>query len=166
VTLPATTFGLRGAVFINDTEALLLGDSSTVIRLNVTTGVVTPLGAAAGIPQTESDPSIGRLTSYQFSRGDFTAGGQIGWIVGSVTRRQTGIPDVVRGVILMTRNGGQTYTRQAITGAPELGLAFSPVRAVDAFAADFATLVGAAGLVAARKQDIQVVAVPCSFVEP
>ncbi|HJU66858.1 MAG TPA: hypothetical protein VJ650_01335 [Gemmatimonadaceae bacterium] len=166
VTLPAATFGLRGAVFINNTEALLLGDSSRVIRLNVTTGVATSVGASAGIPQTENDPALGRLTSYQFSRGDFTPGGQIGWIVGAVTRRQTGTPDVVRGVILMTRDGGQTFTRQAITGAPDLGLGFPAVRAIDAMAPDFATLVGASGLVAARTQDIQVVAEACSFVQP
>lgn len=164
VTLPATTFGLRGAVFINNNEALLLGDSSTVLRLNVTTGAVAPV--VAGVPQTERDPTQGRLTVFQFARGDFTTAGQIGWIAGSVTRRQTGTPDVVRGVILMTRNGGTSFTRQAITGAPDLGLGFSPVRAIDALAPDFATLVGASGLVASRKQDIQVVATPCSFVQP
>ena len=166
VTLPAATQALRGAVFINDTEALLLGDSSTVVRVNVATGVATPLGAAAGIPQTERDSAQGRLISYQFSRGDFTPDGQVGWIVGSATRRQIGTADITRGIILMTRDGGQSFTRQAITGSPDLGLGFPSVRAVDAMAPDFATLVGSSGLVAARKQDIQVVAEPCSFVEP
>jgi hypothetical protein len=161
IILPAGVPSLLGAGFIDNGAALLLGDSSSVLRVDVTTGQVTELGAANGIPQTEI---AGSTTSvFSFSRARFVPGGQIGWITGTVTRRQPGSPDVVQGLILQTRNSGQDWVRQAIESAPENGLAFPPVNALQALSPDFAALSGVNGLIAARTDDSAPAAAACSF---
>ncbi|MFN2400330.1 MAG: hypothetical protein ABR543_17085 [Gemmatimonadaceae bacterium] len=163
ITLPAGTFGLRGSGFVNNTVALLLGDSSVVVRVDAVTGVATRI--TQGVPQTTSGPG-GAVTTFSFNRAYFEPGGQIGWIVGRTVRRQPGVPDVTGGVILISRDAGLTWTRQAISGAPNSGLDFAPVNDVHALAPDFATLGGNNGLVAARKSDVQTGATACSFTEP
>ena len=164
VTLPANTHLLRGLGFINNTDAFLLGDTSTVLRLNTTTGAITPLGAANGIPQTQSDPTTGTLIVYLFTRARFaTDDPNIGWIIGTVVRRVPGQPDVRRGIILITRDGGQTFTRQAVSNAPENGLGFAELRDIFVLNKNFAVVVGDAGFIAARKSDTQNFAALCSF---
>jgi photosystem II stability/assembly factor-like uncharacterized protein len=69
-------------------------------------------------------------------------------------------------VILQSRDGGQTWTRQAIAGAPENGLSFPPVATVQALTRDFAVLGGSNGLVAARIDDSRPAASACSFTQP
>jgi hypothetical protein len=163
LTLPTDTRRLFGTGFINNATALLLGDSSEVLQLDVATGTVTRLTEAQGIPQTEI---VGTASAvFRFSRARFAPDGQLGWITGFVTRRQPGLADVVQGVILQSRDGGQSWTRQAIAGAPENGLAFPPVRALQVLSRDFAALSGANGLVAARKDDSQPTAAACSFTQ-
>lgn len=161
ITLPAVTPNLLGAGFIDEGTALLLGDSSTVLRVDVATGAVTALDGANGIPQTEIVGSA--TTVFRFSRARFVPGGQMGWITGSLVRRQPGSPDIVQGVVLQTRNGGQDWTRQAIVGAPENGLGFPPVNALQALSSDFAAISGVNGLIAARTDDSAPVAAACSF---
>ena len=60
-TIPAGTRRFRGVGLINNTDALLVGDSSAVIRFNATTGASTLLGAAEGIPQRTVD-AVGAIT--------------------------------------------------------------------------------------------------------
>ncbi|HKW12536.1 MAG TPA: hypothetical protein VJO33_19265 [Gemmatimonadaceae bacterium] len=164
ITLPANTHVLRGLGFINNTDAFLLGDTSTVLRVNVTTGVVTPLGATNGIPQTERDQTTNALTVYLFTRARFAPDDpNIGWIIGTVVRRIPGLPDVRRGIILITRDGGQTFTREAVSNAPENGLGFSELRDISVLDKNFAVVVGDAGFIAARKSDTQNFAKLCSF---
>ena len=164
ITLPANTHLLRGLGFINNTDAFLLGDTSTVLRVNVTSGAVTALGAGNGIPQTESDPATGTLVVYLFTRARFAPDDpNLGWIIGTVVRRVPGQPDVRRGIILMTRDGGQTFTRQAVSNAPENGLGFNELRDIAVLNKDFAVVVGDAGFIAARKSDTQNFATLCSF---
>jgi hypothetical protein len=163
LTLPANPQPLFGTGFINSNTALLLGDSSEVMRVDLTTGTVTRLGATQGIPQT--DIAGNAITVYTFTRARFTDDGQLGWIIGYLTRRLPGSPDVVQGVILQSRDGGQTWLRQAISGAPENGLAFPPVRTVQALSRDFAVLSGDNGLVAARVDDSRPAAGACSFTQ-
>jgi photosystem II stability/assembly factor-like uncharacterized protein len=164
VTLPAGTEALFGVGFIDDNTALIVGDSSAVLRLDVATGTATALGAAQGIPQTEVSGSTTR--SFGFTRADFAPDGQLGWIVGFEIVRQPGVADLVQGVVLQTRDGGQTWTRQAIAGAPQNGLAFPPVYATHALSRDFAVLSGDNGLVAARIDDTRPAAAACSFTQP
>lgn len=161
VTLPADVRNLFGTGFVDNTTALLLGDSSEVLRLDVASGTATRIGAAQGIPQTEIVGTSS--TVFTFTRARFTAGGQIGWITGFVTRRRPGTADVVQGVILQSRDGGQTWTRQAIEGAPDDGLAFPPVRTLEALSPDFAAIGGDNGLIAARTDDSRPAAAACSF---
>jgi photosystem II stability/assembly factor-like uncharacterized protein len=164
MTLPADTRNLFGTGFVDNNTALLLGDSSEVFRVDVAGGTVTRLGAAQGIPQTEIAGTAS--TIFTFTRARFAPDGQLGWITGFVTRRRPGSADVVQGVILQSRDGGQTWTRQAIAGAPEDGLGFPPVRALQALSRDFAALSGDNGLVAARTDDTRPAAAACSFTQP
>jgi hypothetical protein len=166
ITLPAGVFGLDGAGFINNTTALVLGDSSTVLRVNTATGAVVQLGAAQGIPQKTLDPTTGAVTTFSFIKADFAPNSNIGWVVGSSTVKQPGRSDIVRGVILMSRDGGLTFTRQAIAGAPDNGLGFSDPLEVHALAPDFAALGGTGGVLAARTADTPGNLTECSFTNP
>jgi hypothetical protein len=167
IPLPATTFALLGAGFVDNNTALLLGDSSTVLRANIATGAAAvPLGAAEGIPQTTVDAGTGAVTTYSFIRADFVPGSQVGWIVGQSTTRRPGASDILSGVILISRDGGNTFTRQAIAGAPDNGLSFSPALKIQALANDFAALSGLGGLVAARTADTPGTVAACQFTNP
>ncbi|MGI9076045.1 MAG: hypothetical protein ACR2G6_01805, partial [Gemmatimonadaceae bacterium] len=84
IALPPNIPVLRGAGFITAQEGLLLGDSSTVLRVNASTGVVQVLGSAQGIPQTITDTLTRSVTSFQFSRSSFAPDGVSGYIVGTV----------------------------------------------------------------------------------
>lgn len=164
VTLPSNTHLLRGTGFINNTDAYLLGDTSTVLRLNTTTGAITALGAAQGIPQSAVDASTGTSLVYNFSRARFAPDDpNVGWIIGTVVRRVPGQSDVRRGVILITRDAGQTFTRQAVSNAPEDGLGFPELSDIFVLNKNFAVVVGDAGFIAARKSDTQNFAGLCSF---
>jgi photosystem II stability/assembly factor-like uncharacterized protein len=167
IPLPAGVFALQGLGFIDNTTALVLGDSSVILRVDATTGTVVKLGAAEGIPQTTVDPQSGAKTSFTFVRADFVPNSQVGWVVGFTTIDQAGsLPDLIRGIILITRDGGQTFTRQAIAGAPENGLAFPTALKIHALANDFAALAGLEGLVAARTADTPGAVAACSFTTP
>lgn len=164
VTLPTSARILNGAGFINNTDTFLLGDTSTVLRLNTTTGVVTALGAAQGIPQSSLDPATGTQLTYIFRRAAFAPDDRtVGWIIGVLVRRVPGQADVRRGVILITRDGGQTFTRQAVSNAPENGLGFPELSDISVVNKNFAVVVGDAGFIAARKSDTQNFAGLCSF---
>lgn len=164
VTLPANTKILRGLGFISNTDAFLLGDTSTVLRLNTATGAVTALGAAQGIPQTETTPSTGATIAYSFVRAKFAPDDPtIGWIIGTVIRRVPGQSDVRRGIILITRDGGATFTRQAVQNAPEDGLGFPELRDIFVLDKNFAIVSGDNGFIAARKSNAQNFAALCSF---
>jgi hypothetical protein len=171
-TIPAGTRRLRGAGFINDTEAMLIGDSSRVLRFNTTSGAFTSLGAAQGIPQRTVDPD-GTITTYHFKKAEFAPNNrQVGWIIGFSVRDRPIGGDVKRGVILMTRDGGASWTQQAVEGADESGLGFPPLGELsgqgDLFvlANDFAVAVGDEGFIAARTADIQNVTGVCLFTTP
>jgi photosystem II stability/assembly factor-like uncharacterized protein len=165
LTLPANVYGLYGAGFADNTTAFLLGDSSVVLRFDAsaTTPTFTLLGAAQGIPQTETNPAIGEIITYRFTRVRFAPGSQTGWLTGTFTRRRTGVPNLEGGVILQSDDGGQTWRRQAIRGALENGLSFPPVSDVNAFREDFAVLIGRNGIVASRKEATDAGLEPCSI---
>jgi photosystem II stability/assembly factor-like uncharacterized protein len=164
VTLPANTKLLEGVSFISNTDAFLLGDTSTVLRLNATTGAVTPLDSTNGIPQTSVDPGTGTVVFYIFNRARFAPDDpNVGWIIGTAVRRVPGQPDVRRGIILITRDGGQHFTRQAVSNAPENGLGFPEVDDIFVLNKNFAVVVGDAGFIAARTSDTQNFATLCSF---
>ena len=163
---PAGTFAFRGSGFINATDAVALGDSSTVVRVNTTTGATTVLGAAAGIPQTVRNVTTGEVTSYQFIKAYFAPGSQIGWIVGRRTTARPGQPALTNGVILITRNGGTSWTQQAVAGQPQDGLGFPPLERLHALSNDFAVTGGDEGFLAARTADAPPAATACAFQSP
>ena len=165
VALPSGTPALLGTGFLDATHAYLLGDSSTVLELDTQTGAVTALGAAQGIPQPTLNSTTGELQTFTFTRARFAPGSSTGWIVGRVTHRRPGAADVVRGVILISRDGGATFTRQAIQGVGDNGENFAPVQDLQALAPDFAVLSGRSGLVAARVSNATSGGV-CSFTTP
>ncbi len=166
--LPPNTRVLQGAGFIDNTTALLVGDSSTVLRYNVTTGVATPV--TAGVPQTFNDPVSRTVETFTFRKAEFSPNNrQIGWVIGEALRRVPGVPDVRRGVILMTRDGGTTFTRQAVAGVEDLGLGFPSLGEpsdISALATDFVVTGGYNGFLAARIDDTQAAAGVCSFATP
>lgn len=166
ITLPAATYGLRGTGFVNNTTALLLGDSSTIIRADVTTGTVTRLGAAAGIPQGSVDPVTGEVLSYTFLRSRFDPAGQVGYVVGFFLRRRPGNPDQLGGVILRSTDGGLTYSRQGIQGTPDNGLGFPAAVDVKVKANGLAALAGINGLLAARQPNAPSQIAVCSLTQP
>jgi photosystem II stability/assembly factor-like uncharacterized protein len=164
VSLPAPTLPLRGAGFVNNTVAFLLGDSSTVLRVDAATGTTTSLGAAQGIPQTSRDATTGESRVFTFTKAEFPQNsGGVGWIIGFETVTRPGQPDVRRGVILMSRNGGGSFVRQAVRGTPDNGLGFAVVNDIQAVSNRFAAASGATGFVAARKSDTQAAVAACSF---
>jgi photosystem II stability/assembly factor-like uncharacterized protein len=159
-----TTPRFFGAGFINNTDAFLLGDTSTVLRVNTTTGQVTVLGDANGIPQSSFDQATGTRLVYVYRRARFAPDDpNVGWIIGFVVRRVPGQADVRRGVLLITRDGGQHFTRQAVSNAPENGLGFPELFDIFVLNKNFAVVVGDAGFIAARKSDTQNFAGLCSF---
>ncbi len=162
----APVYVLRGGGFADNTTVVVGGDSSQVFRVNLQTGAVTRLGLAEGIPQSESNAAGARTLTYSFSRARFVPNSQVGWLIGQFRRAQAGLPDVVGGIILITRDGGQHYTRQAIAGAPDNGLSFPALQTLDALAVDFVSTAGVNGLVAARKSDSQVSGQACSLLQP
>jgi hypothetical protein len=152
INLGGPTPALNGVGVINNSEAFLVGDSSTVIRVNLSTGaVVARLGLAQGIPQTETDPVTRAVISYSFVRAAFASDGQTGYIVGFITRDFPDVPDEQLGVILQTTNGGASWTRQGISGAAGNGLAFPSLFDVQVRSATFAAAAGAEGLTAVRR---------------
>lgn len=167
-TLPANTRALQGAGFIDNTTALLVGDSSTVLRYNVVTGVPTPI--TAGVPQTFNDPASNTVETFTFRKAEFSPNNrQIGWVIGESLRRVPGQPDVRRGVILMTRDGGNTFTRQAVADVEDLGLGFPSLGEpsdISALTTDFVVTGGFNGFLAARIDDTQAAAGVCSFATP
>jgi hypothetical protein len=165
-TLPATVFGLLGTGFVNNTTALLLGDSSAIVRADVVTGAVTRLGAAAGIPQGSVDPVTGEVLTYTFLRARFDAAGQVGYVVGYFLRRRPGTPDQLGGIILRSTDGGLTYTRQGIQGAPDNGLGFPAVVDVKVKPSGLAALSGLNGLMAARQANAPTQIAVCSLTQP
>lgn len=172
-TVPDSARQLRGAGFIDNVNALLVGDSSTVLRLNTSTGAISWVGGAAGIPQQDTSEVDGTITTYHFKKVEFAPNNrQIGWIIGySVGDRPVG-GDIKRGVILMTRDGGATFVQQAVEGQDENGLAFPALGELTGqgdlhvLANDFAVLAGDEGFIAARKADIQNVTALCTFTAP
>jgi hypothetical protein len=165
-TLPTTVFGLLGTGFVNNTTALLLGDSSAIVRADVVTGAVTRLGAAAGIPQGSVDPVTGEVLTYTFLRARFDAAGQVGYVVGYFLRRRPGTPDQLGGIILRSTDGGLTYTRQGIQGAPDNGLGFPAVVDVKVKPSGLAALSGLNGLMAARQANAPTQIAVCSLTQP
>jgi hypothetical protein len=168
VTLPANTRSLQGAGFIDNNTVLLVGDSSTVIRYNFTTGVATPI--TAGVPQTFNDPETQTVETFTFRKVEFSPDNrQIGWVIGELLRNPAVGPDVRRGVILMTRDGGTTFTRQAVAGVEDLGLGFPSLGEpsdISALATDFVVTGGLNGFLSARIDDTQAAAGACSFETP
>lgn len=162
--LPRAFPQFLGATFVNNDEAFVMGDTSTVLRVNLASGVVTVLGAANGIPQTERDTTSNVTTRYYFRRAAFAPNNpQLGWMTGYLERG-----NFKRGVILQTRNGGALWTRQAVRGTPDNGLGFPPLGEflfgdIQSLAADFSVLTGSDGFVAARKADQVITTALCSF---
>lgn len=166
IALPANTFGLNGAGFIDNTTALLVGDSSGVYRVSATTGAVTKLGAAQGIPQTVQNTTTGEIITYSFLRARFDPAGKVGYVVGQFTRQRPGAPDQFGGIVLQTSDGGQTFTRQGITGAADNGLGFQVVVDVKVKSSGLAVLSGLNGLVAARQPGAPTQVAVCSLTQP
>lgn len=165
LTLPANVYGLVGAGFVNNTIAILMGDSSVVLRLDASeaTPAFAALGEAQGIPQTERNLTTGEVTTYRFTDVRFAPGSATGWMAGSVTRTRIGQPSINAGVILMSEDAGLTWRRQAISGALDNGLSFPPVLDLQALSPEFAALVGTSGLVASRTDNVRTGLTACSF---
>jgi photosystem II stability/assembly factor-like uncharacterized protein len=163
LTLPGNVYSLSAAGFVNNTTALLAGDSSVVLRFDASTATPTFTFITAGVPQTERNETLGEVTSYAFGDIRFVPGTSTGWMTGTFVRRRPGTPDVQGGVILQTDDGGITWRRQAIATALENGLAFSPVFDLQALRRDFAAVVGRSGLVAARTDTVRTGFEACSF---
>jgi photosystem II stability/assembly factor-like uncharacterized protein len=159
VTLPANTGLLRSGAFASNNLAVLVGDSAVVVSLNAATGATARV--TNGVPQ---NSVVGQTAlRYSWRKVDFAPGTQVGWIAGVETRVTPNQPDDVRGVILLTRDGGASWQRQAVVGAPESGLAFPGLIDIHGLAPDRAILGGLQGFVATRTADVQTGAQVCSI---
>jgi hypothetical protein len=122
------------------------------------------------VPQTVSDPASNTVETFTFRKAEFSPSNrQIGWVIGESLRDFPNQPDVRRGIILMTRDGGTTFTRQAVAGVDDLGLGFPSLGEpsdISALATDFVVTGGYNGFVAARIDDTQAAAGVCSFATP
>jgi hypothetical protein len=140
---------LFGAGSATNTTAFVVGDSSAVFRVDLTTGATTRV--TNGVPQTTVDAATGAVTTYTFTRVAFAPDGQLGYLGGYLTLRRGGnVPDEQVGVLFQTTNGGTSWTRQGIQGAAANGLAFPKVFYLNVRSATFAAAAGAQGFVAAR----------------
>jgi photosystem II stability/assembly factor-like uncharacterized protein len=166
LSLPANVYGLGAAGFVDNTMALIAGDSSVVLRFDASAATPTFTVITAGIPQTQRDTATGEITSFSFGDIRFVPGTATGWMTGSFVRRRPGTPDVQGGIILQSDDGGVTWRRQAIATASENGLAFNPVFDVQALRRDFAAAVGRNGLVAARTDTTRTGLTACSLNAP
>ena len=162
IPLPAGSFSIRDVEFRTGSQGFAVGARSGVYRFDAATGTATRLGAANGIPQTDS--SATSITTYRFQAIDFVTPDS-GWIVGTVLRSTVGQPNVARGVILQTADGGQTWTRQAVAGTPDNGLGFDPLYDVFAVQSSFAVTGGESGFIALRTAATSGVAGVCSFAD-
>jgi hypothetical protein len=149
---------------VDNTTALLLGDSSGIYRADVTTGAITKV--TAGVPAGSVSPTTGEALSYTFRRARFESGGQVGYVVGSFLRQRPGSADQSGGVILRTTDGGRTFTRQAIQGTPDNGLGFPIVVDVEVKTSGLAVLSGVSGLLAARQPNAPTQIAVCSLTQP
>ena len=160
-------FALYGVNYRTASEAIIVGDSSVIARFDVRMGTVTRL--TGGVPQSSVITDANGVTTsitYRFNRSSWApeSNGQVGWVVGETTIRRTGSPDVSKGVILQTTDGGTSFTRQAILGAANNGEDFPRVNEVFALNSQFAALGGFQGLVAVRNGTTVVAgAGVCSF---
>jgi hypothetical protein len=66
----------------------------------------------------------------------------------------------------MTRDGGQTFTRQAVRNTPDFGLGFPGLRDVSSLSKDFTVIGGLNGFLAVRAADTQAAAGLCTFNSP
>ena len=146
VPVPGESFNLFDVAFPSNTQAIAVGQRSGVYRIDVTSGAITRI--TNGVPQTDSTAT--ELTIYNFYAITFAPGSQTGWIVGEVLRQEIGQPQVARGFILQTTDGGVTWTRQAVAGEREDGLGFEPLYDLTALAADFSSTGGRGGYLASR----------------
>ena len=163
VPLPAggVRLTLLDVTFATTSTAYAVGVESQVYRLDAATGAITRLGAANGIPQ--SDSTTTTRTFYYFNAVAFAPGGTTGWIVGTILRRIQGQPDVARGIILQTTDGGQNWTRQAVQGVNENGLGFGALLDVSALANNFSATAGVQGFAAIRTATSSQQTGVCSF---
>lgn len=166
LTLPANTYALSAAGFVDNSIALIGGDSSVVLRFDASTSTPTFTRITAGIPQTERNTTTGEVTSYTFGDIRFVPGTTTGWMSGTFVRRRPNTPDVQGGILLQSDDAGVTWRRQAVSQALENGLAFSPVFDLQALSRDFAAAVGRNGLVAARTDTVRTGVAACSFNAP
>lgn len=163
VALPGTVYSLRGIGFIDNNIALALGDSSGVYRVDVASGSSVAIGGGAGIPQSARDAATQSATTFSFRKAHFVRGSPIGWVIGNFNRTIANQPNLSAGVLLITRDGGLSFSRQAVTGAQDNGLNFPFLLDVQALATDFAVTSGLSGFVAARKTNPPGNAAICSL---
>jgi hypothetical protein len=89
------------------------------------------------------DPEALMFTDVEFAPDDR----QVGWIVGA---QRIGIANGVpqyRGIILETRDGGTTWTRQGVADAPDYGAEFPRLNRIEARSATQVWIVGDGGTV-------------------
>jgi hypothetical protein len=129
----------------------------------VATGAITKI--TAGVPQGSVNAATGEILTYSFRRARFDAAGQVGYVVGSFLRQRPGSADQSGGVILRTTDGGLTFTRQAIQGAPDNGLGFPIVVDVEVKPSGLAVLSGVNGLLAARQPNAATQIAVCSLTQ-
>ena len=163
IPLPAGSFSLFDVAFTTNTQGIAVGLRSGIYRFDAAANTSTRLGAAQGIPQTDS--TANSITTYNLIAVTFAPGGQVGWAVGYIQRRTVGEPDDTRGLILQTVDGGQNWTRQAVQGTGENGLGFAPVLDVYALATNFAVVGGQNGFLAIRTAESSQSTGYCSFAD-
>lgn len=136
----------RGVSIKPDGEIWVTGGNGYVARLTPGPAgyTIQRITLPGGITSTNpGDPYALIYNDVQFAPGNPL----IGWIVGA---RQVGsIGGVPRyeGLIFITRDGGQTFVRQGVSGAPNFGAEFPALNRIEALNAATAWIVGDGGVV-------------------
>ncbi|HKO15994.1 MAG TPA: hypothetical protein VJU87_07125 [Gemmatimonadaceae bacterium] len=86
------------------------------------------------------------LTDVEFAPGN----DQVGWVVGAQIFTQNRISNY-RGIIYGTSDGGATWTRQGVQGAPDFGASIPRLNRIDALSATSVWIVGDGGIVLSYK---------------
>jgi hypothetical protein len=145
-TAPDSVVTYQGIAIRSNGEIYVTGGSGYVARLTPSgTGTYTVQRVIlAGVSNPQPDNPYALIyNDVQFAPGN----DQVGWIIGALQIGSIGGTPRYEGLIFMTRDGGQTWTRQGVSGAPNYGAEFPSLNRIDALSATTAWIVGDGGTV-------------------
>lgn len=143
---PDSVVTYRGVAVKSNGQIFVTGGNGYVARLTPTGGGAYTVQQVLlpGVPNPQpSNPFALIYNDVQFVPGN----DQLGWIIGARLVSTIGGTPTYEGLIFMTRDGGQTWTRQGVADAPNYGAQFPALNRIDVLSATAAWIVGDGGAV-------------------